>query len=150
MTVLLLLLAGGLFYLISSLRITIAEIGYGATIAVGGTNINQSVDIGAPEMELPEVKITNNQSPNAAQEYLPGLIEPGTITVRFIYNSGDFGTVSNQLLTRTIDSWIVTWADGSTFVCDGFVKSLKKSSPLEEAETFEATVKLTGLPTFTG
>ena len=124
---------------------TEAEIGYGGEVTYDDTPLPQVVDITAPDLEVPEDKVSSNDGP-AWHEYIPKMGEPGTITFNIVYTADILATLMGIL--RQMKEWAVNDPDGSSFSQDGFIKSLKKGQPLDSHNTIDVVVKLSGEPVF--
>lgn len=111
--------------------------------------IAQTVDLGGPQPEVGEIKITNNDSPNNTQEYIPGLIEPGDYEFQIIYEKNACSTIYSLMDAETIYEWRVTFPDGAKWEFDGFVKGFGTEGQTDDGVlTTTMSIKVTGKPVF--
>ena len=113
------------------------------------TEIAQTVDLGGPEPEVGEIKITNNDSPDNTQEYIPGLIEPGDYEFQIVYAVNACATIYSLMDAQTVYYWRVTFPDGAKWEFRGFVKGFGTEGQTDDGAIMTTmTIKLTGKPTF--
>jgi len=130
-----------------------AFIGYGSTLGFADTQagsyttVAQVVDIQGPGIEIPGVKITNQDSVSAAQEKLPGLADAKQIKIKLIYLKTAVTTLYG--LYRLQKFWKITYPDASTWIGFGHITMYDPNAPLEDAIVMEITIELSGKPVFT-
>ena len=127
------------------------SIGYGLTIGysadgVAYTNVAQVADSNVSRTGDKGL-ITNNDSPSARKEKMPGLVDPGSVTFNIIYKKSAMTAL--MALLRLTRYWKVTCQDNCTFVDQGFITELKQGRPVEDKETLDVTVEYTGKETWT-
>ena len=127
-----------------------SQIAY-ATITSGNagsyTMVAQTQDISSPEMEVGDVKTTNNSSPNNSHEYRPGLTEPGEVEFDVVYFKTGHQTLLGMCGNGIIYAWQETFSDTPASICTfpGYVKSSKVEGKTEDdALKGKLKIKLTG------
>jgi len=132
---------------------TIAAVGHGATFGyTGHTAVAQMTRISFPSTTVDDVEVSSMDSTSAAREYLPGMIDYGTIDMDLVFEGSEWTTLHTALLSRTATTWTLTVPDGtatSIMAVSGYLNSLGGEAPLGEALTASATIKCTGVASFT-
>jgi hypothetical protein len=107
-------------------------------------------DLKTPDIEVGDIKITNNQSPNNTHEYMPGLIEGGTVEYDIVYTSSVAGTLYGLLDAATTYAWQEVYPDGAAMVWFGYVKGFGIEGKTEDGDLKnKMKVKVCSKPTFT-
>lgn len=139
-------------------NMTTANIGFKSILGysqegLAYTGALQVVDISGPDIDVAEVKVSNNDLVEPWHEKIPGMVDPGTLTFNCIYVKGGLAALAALLPTaaqpRPIRYWRVSYPDNSTWICQGFLKRLNTGAPLEDRETVDVTVCFTGKANFT-
>ena len=127
-----------------------ADTGYGivldgATTGTIGEVLSLSTDVSADVIDT-----SSADSPDSWREKMPGMQDAGEITFEINRDgaSGEEESDLNSNFGAAKEEWTVTFSDGSTFVCDGFISSLSASSSYDDKETTSVTITLTGKPVF--
>ena len=130
--------------------------GVGATLGDGVSTYSQVISIGVGGHMIDIVDISSSGSASQCMEFLPGLINPGSIVVMLRYGGtggntadGSYTTLSASILARTIATWTLTFPGGATWACSGFISKLGIATHYRGGSTIPVTIKCTGLPTFT-
>ena len=136
------------------------KLGFGIQLKVGDgaspetfAKIASLQDLEEPDVVLETVEVTDHDSAGNAREYIAGLIEGGEVAATFNYDPSD--TQQTQLKndraagTKRNYQILVPSSPNVTVAFAAFVTRFKPISPLEEANTVEVTLKVTGLPTWT-
>lgn len=125
--------------------------GFGTTVSGATTGTIGSilkVDVG--NIECNKIDITNMESVGGWKEWIAGLKSQGEIKMDCLYLGSDFSAFLTTGVGGDEELWTITFPDGSTFVCYGFISSLGNlSAPLDDKMTFSVTITLTGQPEFT-
>ncbi len=130
-----------------------AVIGYNSAISVSATQGGSYTDLSevlsiSDNWMVKEVKTSHLKSDNAAHEYIPGMIEPDTVTLELNFYKTQYNTIISAL--RTAYWFKITTSDGSITAFKGFYKSIgQKVSDGDDRITASVQIKRTGLPTFT-
>lgn len=122
------------------------KIGYGSTLSLGGAAVGKIVDIKGPAIKAMAVKTSNNDSPAAWHEYIPGWTDPGEITFTAIAVTANRSAI-NALIATTA-AFVLTFSDTHTWTGSCIVTGLDDDDPLEGAETISVTVQVTGKPVY--
>ncbi len=132
---------------------TQGAIGYGLNLQAGGVRVAQVVDVKFPSgLKIPSVKITSQDSPadgaGAWHEKLFTIGDAGQVTFNCIASPG----VRTQLLALKFQYLVYSVAlpQGGSWSCTGFLTSLDDADPLEDRQTVDATIELTGKPVYAG
>ncbi len=121
-------------------------------------DVGQIVDFTSHVAEVTDVKTSHLASTSATHEYLPGFIEPGTVSFTLNFVKTDYTTLHGHLLARQTRNYKIRLNDGSTAsngsntVFLGYVKSLGKGQLSTDATApIQATgsLKVSGVPTYT-
>jgi hypothetical protein len=135
-----------------------ATLGFGSILAYADTEagpyteVAQTVDLPMPEPEIGDVKITNNDSPNNAHEYLAGggLEEPGEFEFDVVYKKSECALLYAMKAARENKWWKETFPDGSYCKFPGYIKKLGGETKTEDDAIHNTiTIKLTTAATYT-
>jgi hypothetical protein len=134
-----------------------STISYAATTVSGGVytvsgtyaKIAQSIDLASPEIEIGDIKLTNNDSPNQSHEYAPGLLEPGEIQFEWIYTPAEQATIYGITGDGNVYSFKETFSDGSNFIWLGWIKKIGVETKTEDnANKGKVTIRCKSKPAF--
>jgi len=124
-------------------------LGYGTTLSGATTGaIGEIVDVGLPDQTVDDVDVSTSDSPDKFMEFIPGMINAGQISLQLVYEKANYNTVQGALGADP-EIWTITFPDGSTFACSGYIKANGGSSPIKDKIGQSVTLKLSGKPTFT-
>lgn len=132
-----------------------AKIGYGARFL---TRYPDSPDtyvewgevtgITPPNLSRDSVDVSHMQSPNRHREFIPGMIDPGEVTIEFNLIPG--GTTHAEILGELENvnpmSRRVVFSNGSIFEFIAFVTNVEFEMPIDDKMMGTATFKVTGEP----
>jgi hypothetical protein len=134
-------------------------IGYKATLAYSDTQNGTYVvlagilELDPNELKIKEVDKTAHDSPNYAQEFQPGMIDPGEVSFKMHFKKTSTAAIYTLATNRTTSWWRITLndhpTDPSNWKSQGFLSSLKNMVPLNDNCTLDAKIKMSGLPIFT-
>ena len=109
--------------------------------------VGRIMDVSGPSLSTADVDITTNDSPAHVKEYIASLIGGGEVTFPTLIDVERFGTLrgyqtaqstlSVALLLPSVPQVLVT--------CDGYIKGLDNSVPMEEAIQSDVTVMVTNV-----
>src|SRR4051812_27390956 len=113
-------------------------IGYGVTIGSSLTNgsfvaIGQITDVKGPENDATSVDISHSTSPSTFHEFIAGMGDAGELDVTVLYNKTDTNTVYGY--HRQMRYWQIVCPDGGNFVCQGFLKKMGTTVPIDDKIT---------------
>jgi hypothetical protein len=129
--------------------------GYGAKISIKigaatAVEIAEVISLGLPNPQIGDVKATHFQSPDRAEEYIPGMKENGEIPIGINFDAGSTtdGLINDAMAeTGTVEIVIsiptVAGTD-QTFTFPGIVKGYEKTVPIDDRQTAVITVRVAG------
>lgn len=123
-----------------------STLGYATTSGGSYTSVGEVIDVEHSWNPAKAVKFTHLNSDNAANEYKPGLIEPGTMKATVNYNKTDYNALYG--LRRTLRYWKVTSPDSGNMYIYGFITDLSNPHPDDDRVTFTVTIQGSGLPVY--
>lgn len=127
---------------------------FGTTFSWNSAVIAGLTAINGIELSVDTIDVTTHQSANYYKEILPGLIDPGEVSIEGQF---EFTDVSGQqamlsdLNSRTARTGVITFpsSTGSTWTFQGYITNLKiGDAPIDDKIPFSATIKPTGKPVF--
>lgn len=117
----------------------------GATTGAIGTI--QSINVSGPSRD--SIDVSHFGSTDAYREFIPGMIDAGQISGTIKYDKSVVNTLVSGIESDA-EIWTITFPDGSTFACSGFITAAPVGSGDTGSDlTGDFTIKLTGKPTFT-
>lgn len=118
--------------------------GYGTTIAFD-SGFLASITSFSRSMERPVIDMSDTTSPDGWMEKEPGdLKNPGTLVVQINYDPS-----ADPPIDEPVESITITYSDGSTEVCDGFLSKIEHECPHDNKITGTATIEYSGAPVLT-
>jgi hypothetical protein len=126
--------------------------GTGVTIAQGATNIGVLTEVESPEKSQDSIETTTLDTSNFYKTFIGGLLEGGEVNVKGYFDVSDTGqlALNTALEARTVDSYTLTHptATGTSITFSALVLKFKIGPcNLNDAITFESTLKISGKPT---
>lgn len=127
---------------------------FGTTFSWNGALVAGLTAINGIELSVDTIDVTTHQSANYYKEILPGLIDPGEVSIEGQF---DYTDVSGQqamladLNSRTARTGVITFpaSTGSSWIFQGYITNLKiGDAPIDDKIPFSATIKPTGKPVF--
>ena len=117
------------------------EQGDGAFYRVG-----QIQDVGGPSLDTADVDVTTNDSEAHTKEYIASLISGGEVSFPMLLDSGRVDQLrSYQINQSTLHSALLLPSEPNVLVvCDGYVKNMELTTPMEEAITADVGFMVTG------
>ncbi|MFN4176423.1 phage tail tube protein [Phenylobacterium sp.] len=107
------------------------------------TKLGEVTAISPPGATTDAVDVTHMESADGIREFIPGLTDPGEVSLTLNWIPGD-----------TTDDFILAWSDkrackirfpnGVTWTFDGFKTSFQPDTPMDDKMTAELTVKASG------
>jgi hypothetical protein len=131
-----------------------ATLEFGTTLTWDGAAVAALTSIGGVKAAVDEKDVTTHDSSDYYKEFLPGLIDPGTITLEGYMDQTDttgqvamvtdFNARSSKTFTVTFPS-----ATGATWTGTAWIKDIEiGGGGLDGMIPFKATLRITGKPTF--
>ena len=133
---------------------TLFKIGDAADPEVFAT-VAEVLEITPIDMERDSIEVTNHDSADGYREFIPGLRDAGEFTIKANWlpaNATQDGTTGllKQWDDDNTHNFELLLADGATKrAFTGFLTQYKNDTPLEEQQTLECKIKLTGKPVLT-
>lgn len=122
--------------------------GHGTTLeGESAGSIGEITRIAIGGLEASEIEVTTMDSTDAWREFIAGLLDAGELEIDLRYEKSNFDTILG-LLGGSNDTWTITIPDDSTFVCDGFFKTLGNEMPVDGGVEGSASIRLSGKPVF--
>lgn len=132
---------------------TAAKIGYGSELRVkiGASfeRVAEVHDIDGPNEEQNDVEVTNLDSAGRRREYIPGLTDPGMLTLETNFTKGEYNRLRDLKDNATVTDWEYELTDGSLLEFQGYVKAVGLRMVVDDKITSPVTVKITGDVEFT-
>lgn len=130
--------------------------GIGATLSDGTTVYTSVLRLANGGQKCDETDISSSGSDSQCAEWLPGLLDAGSIICVLRFGStagtaanGDMTTLSATYLAREIDTWTMTVPGASTWIVKGFISRLGQSVHFKGGSQIQIVIKCTGLPGYT-
>ncbi len=118
------------------------------------TSLGEIISISGPNMSVSAIKGTHLASTDAAEEYIPGFADGGTVTTRMNMVKANVSTLYG--FYRTAKGLMVMFNDstsgstvGSRWTMNAFWTELGNEVPENDRVTLDITWKITGKPAFT-
>jgi predicted secreted protein len=123
--------------------------GYGTTVSGASTGaLGDLTGVNIAGMDVTDLDVSTMASPDRWKEFIAGMKNAGEVTLTLLYEMGNFDAVQTAFGGPN-EAWTVTFPDGSTFVCSGYIKHLGADSKMDDKITQAVTIKLSGEPVFT-
>lgn len=127
--------------------------GYRSIVATSTGEIAQLTNVGGPGTDFAEVDTTTMDSSSNYRTSVPGIGNPGDMTLAFMY---DPAAASHKILAeaqqnRTTKVWTVYHGSstGDTDTFSAWVKSMGREIPMDGMITCDVSLHVTGKPGYT-
>jgi hypothetical protein len=141
---------------------TNARTGFGTRIQMGDgggtevfTDIAEVTNVTTPSFTRDTADATHHLSPGGVREFIGTLIDPGEVTVDMNWIPGDpTQDQTTGMLKAALDGiarnfrLIIPASPTVTWNFRGVVTAFSGTTPLDDRMTASATIRVTGLPTF--
>jgi len=127
--------------------------GFGTTFKyAAGTVVGKLTSIGGFKLKADTIDVTNHQSTSGWKEFLAGLKDGGEVPLEGNFIQDDAGQLALMgHLGGAAQSFVVVFPDLSQWAFSAIVTGVEVGKgDIKDQLTFAATVKITGVPTFTG
>lgn len=129
-----------------------AEIGYGMLLkmltATGPdvyTTLGKQRDVMPPDgFSVDLVDATHNESDNATEEVIPGIVRTKSVTVEIEYNMNDATQQLIQAAKRLKKTFRVVHPTGKYIQFDGYIEDFEAEAPTEDKQVATLTIKRSG------
>jgi len=124
--------------------------GFGSTVKWNGTAIGYARDIPMPGMSRAKVDLTNQDSPDEAEEFTPGMLSPGEVSfdVIFVPTNAVQAAAIADFLSGTMREMIITGPTSAayTWTCQAAVTAINGQQPYKGEVVMNFTLSLSGKP----
>jgi len=124
---------------------------FGTTISLNATPIAQVQDIDGPNLSTDTDEITNHSSPDGVEEFIATIKRTGEVSFPLVFNPSDasHAALFTAWESKTLDAYIITFPDGSTWEFDAYVIGFANTAPVAGHLSADVTLRPSGSPTFT-
>jgi len=125
-----------------------ASSGFTSVFKFNGTAIAELNKISSPKLNVGDIDVTNNDSPQGVEESIPGIIKTGSITIEGNYVGDD---TTQKYLTQCMTNRTVAAAqlifprlgtNTVTWTFNAYVKAFDVEAPFDNKQTFKAEIKI--------
>jgi hypothetical protein len=124
---------------------------YGTTLSWNGTEVAELQNISGPLQKMKTIDVTNMDSPNSYNEFIPSFAEGGEIAIdgNFTSDAGQAG-LRADFLSRTPGTVVITLPDPltHTWTATAYCIGLEEDHKVADRITFKATFQISGKPVF--
>lgn len=124
----------------------------GTIIKIGLNAIANLSSIGSPSITQEEIDVTTLDSAGGYREFIAGFKDAGEVPISGFFEPGDLGqsAVYAALESGEVQDFEIIYpaALGATWSFPGIITAFNVTTELEEAIGFEATIRVSGQPTF--
>lgn len=134
-----------------------AVLGMGTKLFIGATGtdfVAQLTEITGLEISADTVETTTLESTGGFRTYVQGLKDAGEVSISGYFNPDDTvgqAALWGNLQDGTVDAYRIAFpsALGATWGFNAVVTAFNTGAAMEDLVSFEATLKITGVPTLT-
>ena len=119
---------------------------FGTIVTVGGSAVGGLTDVNFSGGDIPNFDMTTHDS--TAKEFVPGLVDYGTIELSGKFNPSDGGQDALRSGVGTTVAFIVTYPNSATVTCSAIIGVMNESAPLEGSVDFSVSCKISGAKTY--
>lgn len=126
----------------------------GTEITRNSVHVAQVMDINGPDLSTDTDEITNHDSPDGVEEFLPTIKRTGEVTFELVFNGDEASHDDNSGLieaweTRSLDDYEIIYPDGSKWDLQAYVTGFSMAAPVDGHLSADVTLRPSGAPTFT-
>lgn len=123
----------------------------GTRIRIGGNFIAGLTSISGLDLSADTIDVTTLESTNNYREFIQGMRDGGEVSISGFFEPGDTNgqvNISTLFNSGAITAFSILFpsAMGAEWTFNGIVTAFTTGADMEEAVTFEATIKVTGAP----
>lgn len=128
--------------------------GYGAKLQLttdSGTtwdDIAGVLDVDAFQLALDMVEVTSHSSTGAMKEYVPGTIEPGSVSFPLVWDPADAtqALLMTRLYARSLDTYRIVLPDSGTktYEFTAYVKGFGATAPVNDKLGADVEMQISG------
>lgn len=119
---------------------------FGTAVTAGGSSVGGLTDVNLSGGDVPTFDMTTHDS--VAKEFVPGLVDYGTLEMSGKFNPADTGQDSLRSGVGTTVAFVVTYPNSATVTFSAIVGVMNESAPLEGSVDFSISCKITGAKTY--
>jgi hypothetical protein len=129
----------------------------GTTISINSTPIGQIMDITGPQLSTDVDEITNHDSPDHTEEFIPTVKRTGEITFPLVFDPDNNAHAALQAAwdERSKDDYVMAYPDssgeveaGATWSFSAYCIGFSMSAPVTGHLAADVTLRVTGSPVF--
>ena len=132
---------------------TTAAVGYGSTLTGATTGAVAQVDrVAFSGVTVDDAETSHAGSTGAAKEFIPGMIDYGTIDADLVFEGVEMAAQFTNLAYRAAETWTLVLKDGTataTYSTSGYINSISLDAPHGDKITGNVGIKCTGVAVFT-
>lgn len=123
---------------------------FGTTLTIDGLAIPQIQDIDGPGGSTDTDEITNHSSPGQFEEFIATVLRSGEVSFPIVHNPANAAhqALDTAWRSKTLDEYVMTYPDGSTWTFDAFVTNFGNTAPVNGHLSKATTLKISGEPLF--
>jgi len=123
----------------------------GTTLTIGANSVVGLTSIGGLELSAESIDVTTLSSDGGYREFIGGFKDGGEVSVSGFFEPGDTTgqmAMYNAFESGSTDSYSIIFPSelGASWIFNGVVTGFSTGAELEEAVSFEATIKVSGKP----
>jgi predicted secreted protein len=122
----------------------------GTTITLGGTAVGEVTSISGLALSADTIETTNLLSTDGYREFIQGWRDGGEVSISGFFSNSDAGQAAflTALNSGTSTATVITFPspNAATWTCNGIVTAYETGAELEDAVSWDATLKVTGKP----
>lgn len=130
---------------------TQAVAAYGTTLTKGGSSVAEIKEINGVDTSGKTIDVTTLSSTEGFEEFILGTKNPGEVRISGFFYPGDTNgqaAMWTDYRNGDSDTYIITFPSdlGATWTFTAFVMSFKTGAVVDDAVSFEASLKISGAP----
>lgn len=123
-----------------------AEKALGTKLKKGTTAIADLTSISGLEISADTIEVTTLDAVDGFREYIGGLKDPGEVGISGYHDAEGHKPLYTDLIAGTSNAYSIEFPGGAKWTFNAIVTGYTTGSELEDAVSFEATLKVSGKP----
>lgn len=125
----------------------------GTVLRRKGIAVAQIQDVSGPDLSTDTDEITNHDSPDGVEEFVPTIKRTGEVTFPVVFLPSDPTHDDNTGLidawqTRSLDDYVLEYPSGDAWVFDAYCTGLSFGAPVDGHLSADVTLRPSGAPGF--